>query len=175
MRRVSAGIVSGVLLLSACGGGGGGSSSGPKSFNDSIASDLSNLIVHDVSAGDHTVLHISADTDADFDLEIVVLVDTSYEAGSSTTRHAAAPPLDSFFTDASIDSSVSAGRKIFAVSKVNQHVKLAVPVVTKGSFRIVVGGDNGQGGAVTIHVDSQAVNGTDSDVLRTASESNKSS
>lgn len=34
-------------------------------------SDLSNLIVHDVSAGDRSVVHVSADTDGDFDLRIV--------------------------------------------------------------------------------------------------------
>jgi len=174
MRRVSVAIVSCFLLVSACGGG-GGSSSGGQAFNDSIASDLSNLIVHDVSAGDHTVLHISADTNADFDLEVVVLADISYvQSGSSSIGHGAAPPLDSFFTDASIDSDIAAGRTFFAVGKQGQHVKLAVPVVTKGSFRIVVGGDNGEGGAVTVRVDTEKVNGSDDDVRRSASESNSS-
>ena len=53
-------------------------------------------------------------------------------------------------------------------------MKLKVPVVTKGSFRIVVGGDNGEGGAVTVRVDTEKVNGSDDDVRRSASESNSS-
>lgn len=168
-----------VALVAACGGGGSSSDTGPHTFNDTIKSDNSNVVVHDVAGGDKTVLIITVDTTDDLGISVAVLADQDYVTKATA---AGAKILDvklsdvRLFTDASNPADAAGGRIVVArKSDQFQHVRLAVPVVIKGTFRVMVGSDNGQGGKITMHTEVISISGSSDDVNNRAKQENSSS
>jgi len=176
--RLQAVLVAGVLAMTACSDGGGASTSGPKTFSDTIASDLSNLIVHDVEVKGNNVLLITVDAEGDFGLNLAVLTDDDYvdaasEAGARqfTLRFKGL----SLFSDADDPEALIGDAPIIgAIDRGERHAFAAVPIYADGKFRIVVGGENGEGGRVTIHTDTIPVAGSADDVFSRAIEELKS-
>jgi hypothetical protein len=181
MRRAAgAAIVGSVLIVTGCGGG-GSSGTGPQTFNDTIKGDNSNVAVHTVSASDQSVLVVTVDSDPDdLGLTVAVLADKDYATKAKAAgAHIVAASLDRVgdFSDASDAATSAAGDRV-VLERTNSdfgHTRLAVPVLTKGSFLVMVGSDNGQGGKVTIHTEVIQVGGSVDDVNSRASQENSSS
>lgn len=179
MPAIVRAIVCGCLVVLAACGGGGSSGTGPQTFNDTIKTDNSNVAVHDVSAGDKTVLVITVDSDTDLGLTVAVLADNDYvtKARAAGAKISGVTLSDTgLFSDASNPADAAGGRVVVARKDDEfQHTRLAVPVIIKGTFRVMVGSDNGQGGKITIHTEVISVSGSSDDVNNRAKQENSSS
>jgi hypothetical protein len=178
-EELRAAIVGCVLIAQACGGS-GSSGTGPQTFNDTIKRDNSNVAVHDVSASDKSVLVVTVDAQPDdLGLTVAVLADKDYaESAKAAGAKVFGVTLERVgdFSDASDAAASGAGERV-VLARTDAHfghTRLAVPIPTKGTFRVMVGSDNGQGGQVTIRTEVIQVGGSVDDVNDRASQENSS-